>query len=138
MTARRCSTLTRSRLCPSRGSARPLKRTSRMQPGGGGVGYRLPPPWTSLSTNPLTLEVVVSVCSAPDRHAGRVNRHLPVAPQPALDLPRAASLLEPQGEQVVMATEADQNPLAYVHPLAGELQRVGAVAQVGPDRQVTL
>lgn len=37
-----------------------------------------------------------------------------------------------------MTTESHQHPLAHVHPLAREPQGVGPVAQVGPDRQVTL
>lgn len=67
-----------------------------------------------------------------------MNHDLPAAPQPGLDLPRAPALLQPQGEQVVIATEADQDPLPDVNPLAGEPQGMGTVAEVGTNREVTL
>ena len=86
----------------------------------------------------LKVDLVCGVRAAADHHAGRVNHDLPVAPQPGPDLPRAAALLQLQGEQVVLTTEPDQDPLPNVHPLAGEPQGVGAVAEVGPNREVTL
>lgn len=88
----------------------------------------------------LTLKVrlVSSVGSIPDHHACRMNHHLPAAPQPGLGLPRAAAVLQPKGEPVVMATEADQKPLPDVDPLAGEPQGLSAVAEVGTNGEVTL
>lgn len=61
-----------------------------------------------------------------------------MAPQPGLDLPGAPTLLQLEGEKVVVATEADQEPLADVEPVPGEPQRVGAVAEVSTDGEVTL
>lgn len=94
----------------------------------------------SSSDPDLTLKVgiVSGVRAVADHHTGRVDHDLPVAPQLGLDLPRAPALLQPQGEQVVMAAEADQDPLADVQPLTGEPQGDGAVAEVGANREVTL
>lgn len=86
----------------------------------------------------LKVDLVSGVRAAADHHAGRVNHDLPAAPQPGPDLPRASALLQLQGEQVVLTTQPDQDPLPDVHPLAGEPQGVGAVAEVGPNREVTL
>lgn len=67
-----------------------------------------------------------------------MNHELPAAAQPGLDLPRPPTLLQAQDEQIVLATEADQDPLPDVHPLAEEPQGVGPVAEVGTNREVTL
>lgn len=80
----------------------------------------------------------VPLWPTPDSHTVRVQQQLGSAAQPGLDLPVSAPLLQPQDKQVPVATEAHLDPLAQVQPLARELQAVGAVAQVGPDRQVAL
>lgn len=87
----------------------------------------------------LTLKVglVSWVGAVADCHAGRMNHELPAAAQPGLDLPGSPSLLQAQDEQVVLATEADQDPLPHINPLAEEPQGAGPVAEVGTDRQVT-
>lgn len=97
-------------------------------------------PAESRSDPNLTLKVglVSSVWPVADHHTGRVNHDLPAAPQPGLGLPRAPALLQAQGEQVVMAKEADQDPLPDVHPLAGEPKGMGTVTEVGANREVTL
>lgn len=88
----------------------------------------------------LTLEVglVSRIRSVADHHTGCVDHDRFSAPQSGLDLPRAPALLQPQHKQVVMTTEADQDPLPDVDPLAGEPQGVGAVSEVGANREVTL
>lgn len=86
----------------------------------------------------LKLGLVAGVPVAADNNARRVNHDLPVAPQPGLDLPRAAASLQPQDEQVVMTTETDQDPLPDVDPLAGEPQVAGSVSEVGANREETL
>lgn len=97
-------------------------------------------PVESRSDPDLTLKVglVSSVWPVADHHTGRVNHDLPAAPKPGMGLPRAPALLQSQGEQVVMAKEADQDPLPDVHPLAGEPQGMGPVTKVGTNRDVTL
>lgn len=67
-----------------------------------------------------------------------MNHQLPAAPHSGLDLPGAPALLQAQREQVVMATEADQDPLTDVDPVSGEPQGAGAVAQVCANGEVTL
>lgn len=86
----------------------------------------------------LKLGPVSGVPVAANNNARRVNHDLPVAPQPGLDLPRAAASLQPQDEQVVVATETDQDPLPDVDPLAGEPQVVGSASEVGANREETL
>ena len=82
--------------------------------------------------------LVSGVRAVSDRHAAGVDHDLPAAPQPRLDLPRPSALLQPQGEHVVMATEADQDPLPDVDPLTEQPQGAGAVTEVGPNGEVTL
>lgn len=88
----------------------------------------------------LTLKVgpVSQVRPVANHHAGRVNHHLPAAPQVGLDLPGPPALFQPQGEQVVMTAEADQDPLANVDPVTREPQGAGTVTEIGSDRKVSL
>ena len=95
---------------------------------GGGGG------WAKGSGFP-TLEVpeLAGGQAVPQYHAGGVHHNLPLVAQDGADLPRPPALLQPQHEEVVLAMQAEQHPLAPVHALAGEPQGVGTVAQVGTD-----
>lgn len=86
----------------------------------------------------ILLLVPVPLWPTPDSHAVRVQQKLGSAAQPGLDLPVSTPLLHLQDKQVPVATETHLDPLAQIQPLARELQAVGAVTQVGPDRQVTI
>lgn len=54
------------------------------------------------------------------------------------DLSWPPALLQLQGEHVVIATQADQDPLAVIHSLAPQLQCVWAITQVGTDTHVAI
>lgn len=87
-----------------------------------------------------TLEVCL--CAVRDtvsqKQIGGMYYNLAFITQHPSDLSRPSALLQVQGEHVVMATQADQDPLAVIHSLAPQLQCVWAITQVGTNTHVAI